>query len=72
MPYVHLANGETKHLDQKQMKEAFGDGTPLAYDDGGMQYLVIGVYPDGVKLAEPEPEPQSQSNPAEYGKVKKL
>lgn len=62
MPYVHLANGDVETLDQDQMREAFGDESPLAYNKEGTQYAVIGVYPDGVKIEEEsEEKPEHQS-----------
>lgn len=63
MPYVHLANGDVKELTQDEMVEAFGDGTPMAFRDGGKEYAVIGVYPDAVEVEE-TPAP-TESAPTE-------
>lgn len=49
MPYVHLANGDVKQFDAKEMVTAFGDDTPRVYRDSGTEHHVIGVYPDSVE-----------------------
>lgn len=66
MPYVHLANGDVETLDQEQMNEAFGDGSPIAYNKEGTQYAVIGVYPDGVKMEETE---ESEEHPEHHSET---
>lgn len=49
MPYVQLANGQTKKLNDEEFTKAFGDEPPKAYRDGGKEHMVVGVYPDEVE-----------------------
>lgn len=50
MPFVHLANGAVKHLTAEEMEKEFGDEPPRVMEDSGVQYAIVGIYPDGVKL----------------------
>ena len=49
MPYVHLANGDVRHMNAKEFTNAFGDETPRAFRDNGVEHHIIGVYPDEVE-----------------------
>ena len=49
MTYVHLANGEVKHFDAKELASTFGDEPPRVFRDNGTEHHVIGVYPDEVE-----------------------
>lgn len=49
MAYVHLANGDVKHFDDKEFAKAFGDETPRVFRDNGTEHHVIGIYPDEVE-----------------------
>ena len=61
MPYLHLANGETKQLTDEEMRETFGDEPPMVYKDGNTEYTIIGVYPDGVELEKEKTESKPKS-----------
>lgn len=49
MPYVHLANGDVRQLDTKEMTATFGDERPSVLRDNGIEHHIIGVYPDEVE-----------------------
>ena len=49
MPYVHLANGDVKKFDTKELFNAFGDESQRVFRDNGVEHHVIGVYPDEVE-----------------------
>lgn len=49
MPYVHLANGDVKQFNAKELAAAFGDDTPKVFRDNGVEHHVIGIYPDEVE-----------------------
>lgn len=68
MPYVHLANGDVKQLDAKEMAKAFGDDTPRVFRDNGVEHHVIGIYPDEVEYDTSVHETQQRENDdrAEY------
>jgi len=47
MPYIHLANGDVEKVTEKELTASVEtSGSPLAYRKNGMEYYVIGVYPD--------------------------
>lgn len=55
MPYVHLANGDVKHLSAKELEKSQAEsGSPHAFREGGMEHTVIGIYPDEVEHPESE------------------
>lgn len=54
MPYIHLANGETKQIDNDEMKDRFGDEPPRVYVENDTEMTIIGIYPDDVKLEKKE------------------
>jgi hypothetical protein len=55
MPYVHLANGDVKHLTAKELVLSREEsGTPHAFRMDGMEHTVIGVFPDEVEHPESE------------------
>lgn len=68
MPYLQLANGETKKLDNDQLKEMFGDESPRVYRDSGTEHVIVGVYPDEVKY---EMTPEEKTAKAERKQAKK-
>lgn len=50
MPYVHLANGEHRKVDEKTLaaiRDASGNATHLR--DAGTEHFIVGVYPDEVE-----------------------
>ena len=49
MPYVHLANGDVRKFDTKELFNAFGDGSQRVFRDNGVEHHVIGVYPGEVE-----------------------
>lgn len=68
MPYLQLANGETKKLDNDQLKEMFGDESPRVYRDSGTEHMIVGVYPDEVKY---EMTPEEKTAKAERKQAKR-
>lgn len=72
MPYVHLANGDVKTLDAKEMEEAFGEiGHQRAYRENGVEHQVIGIYPDSVEYDQSEDEKARDAENAQYQEWKR-
>lgn len=72
MPYVHLANGETLDLTDKEWQTAQEEsGTPNAYHKDGHGSHVIGVYPSDYDYEQTEEDVSEQEDRAAYEEWKR-
>lgn len=68
MPYLQLANGETKKLDNDEFKEMFGDEPPRVYRENGKELTIVGVHADEVEY---EMTPEEKTAKREKKQAKK-
>ena len=59
MTYVHLSNGQVREVENDDWISE--SGTPNAFREGGMEFVVTGVYPKEVEHPA-SPEVQAQKN----------
>lgn len=62
MPFVHLANGDVKHLDNDELNDRYGNETPRTYRDSGVESAIIGIYPDDVEYEEEKAEEDNSAD----------
>jgi hypothetical protein len=63
MPAIHLGNGDVLKVTEEQKESMFEEtGTPSAINKDGYQHVVIGVYPDPIKLDKDESSNKSESS----------
>lgn len=67
MPFIHLANGETLDLSDKEWQAAQDEsGTPNAYHKDGKGSHVIGVYPADYEYEQDDTEKNELKDRQEY------